>query len=185
MLCTPPAFILSQDQTLEIIISYLGLPSYNLFELFFLSFSYFVEYINSWVSKNSSLTRLVFRTYNLLCTYLLLFNFQWPLLSLFRDSLVIIPHSFPFVNTFFKLFSKFFSGFWQGFVVPLLRVFRRSERLWWAIRDSNPGPTGYEPVALTNWANGPNLLQLDYYTIFNSFVNIFLQQSNKFLDFTL
>ena len=116
MLCTPPAFILSQDQTLEIIISYLGLPSYNLFELFFLSFSYFVEYINSWVSlKNSSLTRLVFRTYNLLCTYLLLFNFQWPLLSLFRDSLVIIPHSLLFVNTFLKLFSKFFSGFWQSF----------------------------------------------------------------------
>ena len=25
---------------------------------------------------------------------------------------------------------------------------------WWAIRDSNPRPTGYEPVALTNWANG-------------------------------
>ena len=23
-------------------------------------------------------------------------------------------------------------------------------RFWWAIRDSNPGPTGYEPVALTN-----------------------------------
>ena len=22
--------------------------------------------------------------------------------------------------------------------------------LWWAIRGSNPGPTGYEPVALTN-----------------------------------
>jgi hypothetical protein len=21
---------------------------------------------------------------------------------------------------------------------------------WWAFRDSNPGPTGYEPVALTN-----------------------------------
>ena len=21
---------------------------------------------------------------------------------------------------------------------------------WWALRDSNPGPTGYEPVALTN-----------------------------------
>ena len=21
---------------------------------------------------------------------------------------------------------------------------------WWAIRDSNPGPTGYEPAALTN-----------------------------------
>ena len=22
--------------------------------------------------------------------------------------------------------------------------------LWWAIRDSNPGPTGYEPAALTS-----------------------------------
>ena len=22
--------------------------------------------------------------------------------------------------------------------------------LWWAIRDSNPGPIGYEPIALTN-----------------------------------
>ena len=29
--------------------------------------------------------------------------------------------------------------------------------LWWAIGDSNPGPTGYEPVALTNWANGPEV----------------------------
>ena len=29
------------------------------------------------------------------------------------------------------------------------------KRNWWAIGDSNPGPTGYEPVALTNWANGP------------------------------
>ena len=26
---------------------------------------------------------------------------------------------------------------------------------WWTFRDSNPGPTGYEPVALTNWAKGP------------------------------
>ena len=25
-----------------------------------------------------------------------------------------------------------------------------SNRGWWAFRDSNPGPTGYEPVALTN-----------------------------------
>ena len=30
------------------------------------------------------------------------------------------------------------------YLPPLLR------RLWWTIRDSNPGPTGYEPVALTN-----------------------------------
>ena len=27
--------------------------------------------------------------------------------------------------------------------------------IWWAIKGSNLGPTGYEPVALTNWANGP------------------------------
>ena len=26
---------------------------------------------------------------------------------------------------------------------------------WWATRDSNPGPFGYEPSALTNWASGP------------------------------
>ena len=26
---------------------------------------------------------------------------------------------------------------------------------WWIVRDLNPGPTGYEPVALTNWANDP------------------------------
>ena len=26
---------------------------------------------------------------------------------------------------------------------------------WWALRDSNPGPSGYEPEALTNWAKGP------------------------------
>ncbi len=26
---------------------------------------------------------------------------------------------------------------------------------WWAFTDLNRGPTGYEPVALTNWAKGP------------------------------
>ena len=32
-----------------------------------------------------------------------------------------------------------------------LKVFINLEVLtWWAFRDSNPGPTGYEPVALTN-----------------------------------
>ena len=28
--------------------------------------------------------------------------------------------------------------------------------IWWAFRDLNPGPTGYEPGALTNCAKGPN-----------------------------
>ena len=27
---------------------------------------------------------------------------------------------------------------------------------WWTFRDSNPGPAGYEPDALTNWAKGPH-----------------------------
>ena len=27
---------------------------------------------------------------------------------------------------------------------------------WWAFGDSNPGPTGYEPAALTNLAKGPS-----------------------------
>ena len=34
---------------------------------------------------------------------------------------------------------------------------RKLSFLWWTIRDSNPGPPGYEPDALTNWANGPHL----------------------------
>lgn len=28
--------------------------------------------------------------------------------------------------------------------------------IWWAFRDLNPGPAGYEPDALTNWAKGPS-----------------------------
>ena len=28
----------------------------------------------------------------------------------------------------------------------------------WTFGDSNPGPTGYEPVALTNWAKGPKII---------------------------
>lgn len=29
---------------------------------------------------------------------------------------------------------------------------------WWSVLDLNQRPTGYEPVALTNWANGPYLV---------------------------
>jgi hypothetical protein len=31
-----------------------------------------------------------------------------------------------------------------------LNLIKLSDYLWWAFRDSNPGPTGYEPGALTN-----------------------------------
>ena len=37
---------------------------------------------------------------------------------------------------------------------------------WWTIKDSNLGPTGYEPGALTNWANGPTVLIPYYYNTF-------------------
>ena len=31
--------------------------------------------------------------------------------------------------------------------------------LWWAFTDSNRGPIGYEPTALTYWAKGPNCVE--------------------------
>ena len=35
--------------------------------------------------------------------------------------------------------------------IPLFLIYNKKIRLfWWTSRDSNPGPTGYEPVALTN-----------------------------------
>ena len=35
--------------------------------------------------------------------------------------------------------------------------------LWCALKDSNLGPTGYEPVALTSWAKGAYLNRKSYY----------------------
>ena len=105
MLCTPPAFILSQDQTLEIIISYLGSPSYNLSSYSFLASLTLLSIYNSYRRD------LVFRTSQCFVQSLLLFNFQWPFASLFplgRDSLSIIPHSTPFVKSFFWFSSTFF-----------------------------------------------------------------------------
>ena len=43
VLCTPPAFILSQDQTLEIIVSYLPWELKSSFELFDLLFYFLFE----------------------------------------------------------------------------------------------------------------------------------------------
>ena len=31
-----------------------------------------------------------------------------------------------------------------------MRCYRTPSGVWWAFRDLNPGPTGYEPAALTN-----------------------------------
>jgi hypothetical protein len=34
--------------------------------------------------------------------------------------------------------------------MPLKRSAFETSPSWWAFRDLNPGPTGYEPAALTN-----------------------------------
>ena len=76
------------------------------FRAIYLSFFYFVwVYINSF--DEICISHLL-----MLCTSLLLFNFQWPFACppLFSDdSLTIIPHRFFLVNTFFKISLKKFS----------------------------------------------------------------------------
>lgn len=54
-----------------------------------------------------------------------------------------IPRKNRFADFFFKIQRIVF--IWNG-KTPLMM----SGDFWWAIRDSNPGPTGYEPGALTN-----------------------------------
>lgn len=44
---------------------------------------------------------------------------------------------------------------------------------WWTQQDSNLWPTGYEPVALTNWAMGPNQ------TLLSSFIWWHRRESNS------
>ena len=47
----------------------------------------------------------------------------------------------------------------RGFSVPCSTYWAKWAYVelskWWAFRDLNPGPAGYEPDALTNWAKGP------------------------------
>ena len=45
-----------------------------------------------------------------------------------------------------RRFRTLGTRFWR----PLLYQLSYTPMNKWAIRDSNPGPTGYEPVALTN-----------------------------------
>ena len=105
VLCTPPAFILSQDQTLENFISYTGLPAYDLLS----SYSFLASF--TLLSIYNSLTR--FALAFLLCTYLLLFNFQWPLpplsrqLDYYTTSLFLCQYLF---LNFFAFFSRFFDS---------------------------------------------------------------------------
>ena len=40
--------------------------------------------------------------------------------------------------------------FWRPLLYLLSYTPIKIKKKWWGFRDSNPGPTGYEPVALTN-----------------------------------
>ena len=96
VLGTPPAFVLSQDQTLEF-----NLLNASQRFAHFLSLGrvFYFRVRNSLISR-SELTWLVVDA---------LYSFQGASLSgFFRDSFVSISHPFPFVNTFFHFFSFFF-----------------------------------------------------------------------------
>ena len=110
MLCTPPAFILSQDQTLECL--YLILPkkgqilirAWLLFTFCLSSISLrifeFRSRTHTWISPCSMLV---------LSSCCSIFNDRFSLRSLRRST--IISHRQPLVNPFFEIFSNFFDFF--------------------------------------------------------------------------
>ena len=84
-------------------ISYLAIRqvTISLSELFYLSFFYFLEYIL--LIDEICIFALAYALYfSLRCS---IFNDR---LLFLPDSLTIIPHTFPLVNTFFKTFLSFF-----------------------------------------------------------------------------
>ncbi len=47
--------------------------------------------------------------------------------------------------------------------------YRSKKSKWWDFKDSNLGPSGYEPDALTNWAKVPKVIIFGYDTILPRF----------------
>ena len=109
MLCTPPAFILSQDQTLEIILLYLAFASLQSF----LSSCFLLASLTL-LSIYNSLTRMYFAL--LFCFVLLsccsIFN-DHPSAFL-RTALLLYHNHSPLSIPFFKLFSNFFKVLFGG-----------------------------------------------------------------------
>ena len=62
---------------------------------------------------------------------------------------------------------------------PPTHIFNFLQKKWCALKDSNLGPTGYEPVALTNWAKGAFLNARISIIYFYLLVNIFLKKFKK------
>ena len=112
VLGTPPAFVLSQDQTL-------------IFDLYSLKLSlcvYFLSVLES-TSLFSTFSRFRRSTFSLPClfSYVSFSRFVGSQLVSLADSLVIISHLLPPVNTFLKVFSLFLYSF--SYIRTLFRSF--------------------------------------------------------------
>ena len=109
VLCTPPAFILSQDQTLEIIVlKHRLLCDPILLSSLALSFFYFCL-SSILICKNF---RDPFQAF-LALYFSLVVQFSRIICHRFCGDLSIIPLSFRFVNTFCKSFFNFFQSFFK------------------------------------------------------------------------
>ena len=115
VLCTPPAFILSQDQTLENIVSYHRSPDAKIYSRAFVALLLLFElYLTLF-----RIVRVYFALLCLLCTSLFVVQFSMTdptrlsprLCPRSRGDSIIISHCLPFVNTFFKTFLSFFRLF--------------------------------------------------------------------------
>ena len=128
MLGTPPAFILSQDQTLEIFYIQSFRTTYQFFRASVLLFYFFVRVLFSlWNREFLALQftiscLLLYFVLSLALIYLYMMCcsiFKDQILgglivfraALLADSLYIIPLVFTFVNRFFKTFLSFFKLF--------------------------------------------------------------------------
>ena len=113
VLCAPPAFILSQDQTLLFVVFI-----FHSFECYksklkcFIKLLNFLLFIELKTFKKFYFSVLIFRFKNHTASVYslkdLLFTFQCTFCSPLRWTICIIQYVFLFVNTFFKIFSKIF-----------------------------------------------------------------------------
>ena len=106
VLCTPPAFILSQDQTLKQIV-YHPPKWFDSFELFILAFFTFLELCSLWFWQILYSHFAFLLCTSIFCCSIVKFQFA----PRFRVSLSIISLSIRLVKRFFEFFSQIFS--WQ------------------------------------------------------------------------
>ena len=114
VLCTPPALILSQDQTLEIMVSKrLGEESIKsisslIAHLLFFRVCISLSELSRCSAQSTHISRCVLCF--ILISYCSIFKDR-SATSISRGDLFIIPHQFALVNRFLKLFSKNFFDF--------------------------------------------------------------------------